>query len=554
MKTKSIPFHDFDWNDDTLCENPMLTKMLEELEKDKRRIQKRKRTHTNSNLATRKKKETVTHTQQEKEEDLQSVRKKQCISFASGGKKTKNNPNSNDEGEEVREKKATFFMDSKAKKESKSKGQTKNHTLCATKAIKRIHTDTESLQKGAGEIETKDIISEEQRRGEPRKPDAVLSAQSCSFLEIASQIDSNRHLETEGKHFGDSEDSEDSEVKKGEPCTYLAKLYPHKRDKRIVLFDIMPDGREHVYLLDGKIELKSVSRLVSEYFPEFPEDKIIKNMMQGPNWNYTHRYWGNGIEGNTADDIKEIWKKNRERASKLGTLLHHRVEKVYDRFAQDPKQPELELFNNLPLNLPEYKQIEIFHHEVVKGLGLIPYRTEWRLFVRKYLLAGTPDIIFKQGEDFILMDWKRVELKQKCKYRNDPDQLYGYFPVHELENCNYQKYCVNLSLYKFILDTYYQTPIKEMYLAVFHPTRETYGVYSVPYLEQQVQELLSIRLDELALRGSVGGSASEEVTEIVQVSTAPQNNKEKTNSEAPAHTTCKIQPTVTEGLSIPTGS
>jgi hypothetical protein len=98
---------------------------------------------------------------------------------------------------------------------------------------------------------------------------------------------------------------------------YLAKLNAHPRDKRIT-FDPIP----HTYTIDGDPNMKytSVTTWNHGHFEEFDSDAIIRSMMRSKKWAESKYY------GQTPDEIKAGWDKNRDEAAAAGTAMHYDIE------------------------------------------------------------------------------------------------------------------------------------------------------------------------------------------------------------------------------------
>ena len=98
------------------------------------------------------------------------------------------------------------------------------------------------------------------------------------------------------------------------------------------------------------------------------------------------------------------------------------------------------------------------------------------MFDSKASIAGTIDMVYEKptGELFIF-DWKR-----STKLVNDigavikSDFEYGFDELNDLSNNSYNKYCLQLNLYKYILEENYDKEISSMNLLVLHPKYHTF--------------------------------------------------------------------------------
>ena len=99
----------------------------------------------------------------------------------------------------------------------------------------------------------------------------------------------------------------------------LAKLNPHPRDEHIKF-----DEPSHTYTIDGDSDYTSVTTWNHSHFKHFDADKIIANMMNSRNWPNSKYY------GQTPEEIKAGWEKNRDEAATAGTKMHLDIEKYYN--------------------------------------------------------------------------------------------------------------------------------------------------------------------------------------------------------------------------------
>ena len=129
-----------------------------------------------------------------------------------------------------------------------------------------------------------------------------------------------------------------------EPPTFLAKLNAHERDSRIV-FDEGP----HIYYIDDSCDgYVSVTTFNHHNFEHFDADAIIKNMMSSTRWPQSKYY------GQTVDEIKAGWDKNRDEAASAGTKMHYDIECYYNKCPNENDSIEYEYFRNFLKDYPEY--------------------------------------------------------------------------------------------------------------------------------------------------------------------------------------------------------
>ena len=255
------------------------------------------------------------------------------------------------------------------------------------------------------------------------------------------------------------------------PLTYLENLYPHERDERIK-FDEGP----HIYTIDGSSDgYMSVTTFNHANFEQFDADAIIKGMMSSKRWPQSKYY------GQTVDEIKAGWDKNRDEAASAGTKMHYDIECYYNQMGVVNDSIEYEYFQRFLTDFPDLK----------------PYRTEWTVFHEELKLAGSIDMVFEKPDGTLLIyDWKRCKEivktnsfgkwgKKKC--------------IEHLPDTNYWHYCLQLNTYKAILEEKYGKVVEDLYLVCLHPDNKNknYQRIKVVDLQEEVRELFETRRQEI---------------------------------------------------------
>lgn len=244
----------------------------------------------------------------------------------------------------------------------------------------------------------------------------------------------------------------------------------HARDKRIRFYP-----EPHIYEIDG-VTAQSVSTIVSRFFPEFDvfhwsRVKAIERIQQEG---------GELTEENiqkVATEIAQEWKNRADAASRAGTFLHEQIEKFY---LQRPyEQPE---------------EFPLFQQFVEAHGNLEPFRTEWRVFDERKSIAGTIDLIVKNGDGFDLYDWKRSKkiinpINGATITRNDYQR--GIGELKHLDDTSFNRYSIQQNIYRTILETRYGLTVNQMYLVVIHPNYDKFYKIPVDRLDEEVKFIYS---------------------------------------------------------------
>ncbi len=233
----------------------------------------------------------------------------------------------------------------------------------------------------------------------------------------------------------------------------------HIRDNRLKF-----NQDKHLYFIDDNPNTVSGTTFIHKFFPEFDFEKLAPLVARK--------------RGSSVEDILQEWEDERVKSSNLGTELHKDIEQFFDDDNFRNEKIEFQYFLDL------YKTIN--HLEL--------YRTEWRIFDDVLMVAGTADAVFKKPDGtFVIFDWKR---SKEIKLRGYPDfytgeTQKGFGVCEDIEDCNEQHYCLQLNLYKKILEEHYfgHGFVSEMYFVQLHPNKTTFQLFPVPNMQDKIEEM-----------------------------------------------------------------
>lgn len=297
------------------------------------------------------------------------------------------------------------------------------------------------------------------------------------------------------------------------PTADILKLKnPHERDARIT-FDPIP----HKYTVDGNTDpnhtYTSVTTWNHAHFEAFDADAIITKMMASKTWATNEKY-----KGQTREQIKAGWDLNRDQAAAAGTEMHAAIELFYNRAAAlerpehaiiltidecspdapgtpgaNPETPEFGYFLNFT---------RTFHGKNNKNKTLRAYRTEWTVFHEEARISGSIDMVFENLDPetgvpngtYSIYDWKR------CKeiVRHSAFNKWATTPgLEHLPDTNYWHYCLQLNVYKYILQEKYGKTITDLYLVCLHPdnSNRDYQRIKVADLQSEVSDAMRARIE-----------------------------------------------------------
>lgn len=243
----------------------------------------------------------------------------------------------------------------------------------------------------------------------------------------------------------------------------LARLNAHPRDAHVVFHEA-----GHVYEIHGSAtHIVSATTFIKQFATPFDADKVIRKMKQGKSWGPEHKYFGM-----TDAEIKAEWSATGKSASESGTAMHANIEATYNDVEVEDTSPEFLMF----------QQFRADHAH------LVPYRTEWVVYSEELRIAGSIDMVFRNEDGTLsIYDWKR---SKEIKFR-------GYdrmrFPLEHLHDINFVHYSLQLNLYKWILETYYEATVRDLYLIVMHPDQSSYQKIACMDLQTEITDLMELR-------------------------------------------------------------
>jgi ATP-dependent exoDNAse (exonuclease V) beta subunit len=173
---------------------------------------------------------------------------------------------------------------------------------------------------------------------------------------------------------------------------------------------------------------KSVTGFISQFKEKFDSDRVAKMVAKK--------------QGKTVAAVLKEWKEISDAALDLGTLVHKWIEDYYNGInPAEPDHPEVLARVN--------RFREIYDDRLHK---LAPIKQEFRLFSRKWGLAGTMDALFKIDQDYYVGDWKtNKKFTTDEDSKNDRYAKKLLYPFEDLWDNSVNGYSIQLSMYRLML-------------------------------------------------------------------------------------------------------
>jgi hypothetical protein len=282
------------------------------------------------------------------------------------------------------------------------------------------------------------------------------------------------------------------------PTTHITTVSESKAEAPVlhipeasgIAVDVLPDRFDFTNHI-------SVTGIIHRYFHDFDADTILDKMLRPDRKTPLKKQY----RGKTKDQIKADWEANRVAASTAGTLMHRRIEHYLNQIP-----PDFEI----PILCPSYEQFLTWaqaHGPVVDKI----MRTEFLVSTdRDTRLNGSIDAVFLSRADPVqsvlyvrIFDWKR---SKEIKRRNIWQCGKGI--CRDLEDCNFNHYALQLSLYQFILENYYshwdfeghvyeKLVVVDRQLLVCHPDQPAAMYIPMPDMSYYVKQMVEDRRREI---------------------------------------------------------
>ena len=235
--------------------------------------------------------------------------------------------------------------------------------------------------------------------------------------------------------------------------------------KNIIDKNIVIDKDKHEYRLHLQPDMTftSVTTFVDHFFEGFDAQKVATKLIN----NYP-KYAGRTIESLIAD-----W----DAAADYGTSVHEELE----RWIKDGFEPS----DIKAINGKDWLQ----HYKLKSDIDIL---SEVIVYSTELSIAGTVDILAKDNSTglYEIIDWKTSKKIEMVSYR----QKMGTHEITKnIMDCNFYHYSLQLSLYRYILETYYGLKIHNQLIAQLHDNGV--NAHVAPYMKDEIIAMLGYRME-----------------------------------------------------------
>ncbi len=223
------------------------------------------------------------------------------------------------------------------------------------------------------------------------------------------------------------------------------------------------ETHEYKLLTHPDMVFTSVTTYVEHFFEGFDSQKIATKLIN----NYP-KYAGYTVESLIAE-----W----DSAADYGTAVHNEIEN-WIKNGIEPEEQKAKNGKNWLENYQLKSNIDILSEIIV-------YSTELKI-------AGTVDILAKDNNtgQYELIDWKTSKKIETVSYGH---KMGTHDVTKKVMDCNFYHYALQLSLYRYLLEEYYDIRIHNQLIG--HIQDEGVNAIVAPYMKDEIVAMLAARKD-----------------------------------------------------------
>jgi len=236
------------------------------------------------------------------------------------------------------------------------------------------------------------------------------------------------------------------------------------------------DEPTHVYSLKNapEIDFISATTFIHGFFEPFNREKVADKLLKLPK--YAEK---------TKEDLFTDWKQS----GISGTNVHAALEDFIIDFNEGEALSDSILDKKCCTDIEKAKASAgmdwLSDNILVKSnLKMFP---EVMVYSKELKIAGMMDLLVKNTEtnNYTILDWKT----NNRIYKNSFGKAVGTSAAtSEIDDCNFMHYTLQLSLYRYILETYYGLNISSQ--ALIHLNTEKATVMECDYLENTIKNMI----------------------------------------------------------------
>lgn len=258
---------------------------------------------------------------------------------------------------------------------------------------------------------------------------------------------------------------------------------------------------------DSSIKFTSVTTMIEEFAQPFDKNfwsayKALEKLLDADAWKLekksllaTKVFDESLLEIHNIDlnlfnkaqqDILDEWDAKNREACERGTKIHADLENSMYKAKKD-------------ISLSKYQiggKFECQKDRTALDLenAVYPeYLIHWDSPSGHLHIAGQIDLLVKKGNSITIGDYKtNAKIETKSFYNSKTkSSVKMKFPLNNLDDVNYWHYCLQLSTYAYIIESYNPDFSIEDLVLVHFDHEDNMTVYHLPYLKKEVERMLA---------------------------------------------------------------
>lgn len=267
------------------------------------------------------------------------------------------------------------------------------------------------------------------------------------------------------------------------------------------------EQHKYIDLTDPSIKFTSVTTMIEEFAQPFDKEfwsayKALEKLLDADSWKLekksllsTKKFDTSLLElhdidinlfNKTQQGILDDWDAENRRSCERGTKIHAELENSMYKAKKD-------------ISLTKYQiggKFECQKDRTALDLenAVYPeYLIHWDSPSGKLHIAGQIDLLVKKGNSITIGDYKtNKKIETKSFYDSKTkSSVKMKFPLNNLDDVNYYHYCLQLSTYAYIIESYNPDFTIEELVLVHFDHNDNMTVYKLPYLKKEVERMLS---------------------------------------------------------------
>ena len=218
------------------------------------------------------------------------------------------------------------------------------------------------------------------------------------------------------------------------------------------------DNHEYKLINNPELVFTSVTTCIEYFFEGFDAQKIAKKLIT--NYPKYSQY--------TVESLIAEWNASAD----YGTRVHDEIEK-WIKFGDEPNDRKA-------IHGKEWIERQFSKSDSDLFSEIIIYSEE-------LAIAGTIDLIVKNNVtgEYDIFDWKTSKKIETISYGN---KMGTHEVTKDVMDCNFYHYSLQLSLYRYILENYYNIKINRQYIA--HLKNDGVDILPTSYMSNEIIAML----------------------------------------------------------------